>query len=620
MAWELGNHSDINAVNINNALKSLEGTISEEEAKVALYKYLYANIGMATELIMGVKLFPFQHVFIKTMMRKDFSLIICSRGAGKSFLTSVFCVLHAIFEQGSKILVLAPSFKQSKLILQQIEVFAGSTKGEMLRQIMPKINQSTDFWEAKIGESRIRALPLGNGDKIRGFRADVIIVDEVLKVPASILEEVIKPFMVVNKDPVERQELYDLETSLIKRGKLKEDERTKFKNPKMVALSSASYKFEHLYNMYQLYLENINDPKKISGASYGVIQIGYKGLPSQYLSETVIEDARKSMSSSQFQREYEAQFSDDSSGYFSMAQMLNCTIQAGGNPTIEVKGDPQAKYILSIDPNYKESVDADHFAMHVMKIDPISRVGYIVHSYAMSGVTLKEHSRYMLYLLKNFNIVYVIIDSGGADQFLRFANESNEFKEANIRLETFEGKFETPEEIRERKAEYNLGTQRIVHLQQFQTQWIRNANQELQAAFQHRKVFFAAPMKDTAYEAVIKDKEIDIKDIQFEIKNAKTLEGEYTTDMEKMIALIDNLNYLLDLTRSECALIEVSSTSLGHQSFDLPLSLRKETGNNRPRKDSYSALLLAYHGLRCYYLIQDSVEEKINTDFEPLLF
>jgi hypothetical protein len=267
MSWELGNYSNKDEPNINKALTELSGELSEEEAQIALYKFLFTNIFMATELILGVKLFPFQNIFIKTMIKKDFSLFIVSRGGSKTFLTAIFCILYAIFEPRMKILVLAPSFKQSKLVLQQIEMFASSSKGEILRQVMPKdkFKMHTDFWEAQIGESRIRALPLGNGDKIRGFRADVIIVDEVAKVPEYILDEVIKPFMVANKDPVERQDLYDLETKLIKQGKIREDQRTRFKNPKMIALSSASYKFEHLYSMYQIYIENIKNEKKKPG-------------------------------------------------------------------------------------------------------------------------------------------------------------------------------------------------------------------------------------------------------------------------------------------------------------------------------------------------------------------
>ena len=98
------------------------------------------------------------------------------------------------------------------------------------------------------------------------------------------------------------------------------------------------------------------------------------------------------------------------------------------------------------------------------------------------------------------------------------------------------------------------------------------------------------------------------------------MDGVYSSDLDKKISLLDHLIHLLDLTRSECALIEVSSTSLGRQTFDLPLTLRKETGLNRPRKDSYSALLLGYHALKCYFLLQDTEEEKVNTDFEIVLF
>jgi hypothetical protein len=71
--------------------------------------------------------------------------------------------------------------------------------------------------------------------------------------PEKIYNEVIIPFLSVVENPTERQEVYDLETQMIEKGKMKEEERRRWPNNKIIGLSSASYKFEYLYKIYQQY-------------------------------------------------------------------------------------------------------------------------------------------------------------------------------------------------------------------------------------------------------------------------------------------------------------------------------------------------------------------------------
>ena len=110
-----------------------------------------------------------------------------------------------------------------------------------------KKSKSNDEWLMEIGTSRIRALPLGDGEKLRGFRFHRIIIDEFLLMPERIYNEVIVPFLSVVENPTQRQELYNLETKLISEGTMTEGERYVWPNNKLIMLSSASYKFEYMY-------------------------------------------------------------------------------------------------------------------------------------------------------------------------------------------------------------------------------------------------------------------------------------------------------------------------------------------------------------------------------------
>lgn len=608
--WDAGNSKDIEVEDSLERLKMLKGTLTDEVARIELMRLFRSNLRWAAKVILGVKLFPYQEIVLKAMFRKDFPLVICSRGFGKTFMGAVFCCLYPLFNQGKKIVVLAPSFKQSKLLFAEMERIISRPEAKVFRDVIGDgISHGNDEYSMKIGTSELKALPLGSGEKIRGFRANVIIIDEYVAMPPSIIQEVIEPFLVVNSNVVARQEIYDKESELIKAGAMKESERTKFENPKLIGLTSASYKFQFLYNTYLKYIEAITDPSKKGDETYAVLQMSYQTVPSQYMSEATINKAKKTISDSQFKREYGAEFTEDSSGYFSMMQMEGCTVADGLQPSIELWGDKNAEYILAIDPNYKEANDSDHFAMCLVKLDKAKRIGYVVHNYALSGATLKDHALYLYYILNNFNVVYIIADAMGIEQVLTFANENALFKGSKIELKDFEGDFDSIDGIKLAQKSYSKQLHKIVHKQYFSSDWIRNANQELQAAYQHKRIWFGSKYQDEDYRKLVE--KVALADLKF---NTKEPDKKYTPDnIEKIIDFIDNQRYLMKLVKDECAMIEVTSSPLGTQSFDLPQTMKRETGSDRPRKDSYTAILLANWGVKCYFSLFDVPQSAYQT-------
>ena len=54
-------------------------------------------------------------------------------------------------------------------------------------------------------------------------------------------------FLSVVQNPTEREKVRKLEDKLIAQGKMEEKDRYVWPNNKLIALSSASYKFEYLY-------------------------------------------------------------------------------------------------------------------------------------------------------------------------------------------------------------------------------------------------------------------------------------------------------------------------------------------------------------------------------------
>jgi len=619
MAWIEGNqkrrkHFD----KINEEILSKEGYLEEKEAKILLYKFLKENPSFTCELLTGIRLFPFQHMAIKSMMLTDYFLGIWSRGQSKSFTTGLFAALDATLNQGVHIGIISKSFRQSRMIFNKIEDIMKTPKASMFSEAVTRISKNNDQWVMEIGRSKITALPLGDGEKLRGFRFQRMIIDEFLLMPERIYNEVIVPFLSVVENPTERQEIHNLESKLIESGKMREEERTQWPNNKIIGLSSASYKFEYLYKLYQQYENLILNPEKSDVAHRVIMHLSYDCAPTQLYDQSLIQQAKSTMSQSQFDREFGSLFTDDSSGYFKVSKMAACTIEDGRGQCVEVAGDPQAEYILSFDPSWSESESSDDFAMQVFKLNKETKQGTLVHSYAMPGTSLKSHIFYLLYLLQNFNVVSIVGDYNGGVQFLNACNESETFKEAGIKIECFDADFDNPQEyqaaLKEARNQYNIEAKRICLLRRPTSYWIRSANELLQSAFDHKRIWFAASAIDDDYQRQ-RSKNIPIDKIKF----LRSADSEEKGDAAKMIDFIEHQKDMIDLTKAQCALIQITTTAQGTQSFDLPSNLRRQSGPDKARRDSYSALVLGNWMIQTYFDMMSFSEEQTASTFTPFL-
>ena len=591
--------------------------MDENESKILLYKFLRENPSFATDLFTGVKLFPFQHMAIKAMMESDYFLGIWSRGMSKSFSTAIFALLDAILNQGVQIGILSKSFRQSKMIFKKIEDISKSPKATFFAQCITRTSKMNDEWIMEIGSSSIRALPLGDGEKLRGYRFQRIIIDELLLMPEKIFNEVIMPFLSVVENPTERQEIYDLETKMIEQGKMKEEERKKWPNNKIIGLSSASYKFEYLYKLYQQYENLILNENKQDGAHRTIMHFSYDCAPAQLYDQNLINQSKTTMSESQFQREFGAIFTDDSSGYFKVSKMAECTLPDGEGQSVEVIGNPKDDYILAFDPSWSESESSDDFAMLLIKINLDTRKGTVVHSYALSGSSLKTHIKYMAYILTHFNVSAVVGDYNGGVQFVNSCNESEIFKNKNLKLGVIEVDLDNTKDydknLRRLRNQYNKSEKNFVFLRKPTSAWIRLANESLQSAFDHKRIFFAGAAMNDDYNNQRKSR-VPIEELKF-MRNDPNQKGGKGA---RMIDFVEHQKDMMDLIKVQCALVQITTSAQGTQSFDLPPTLRKQKGADKARKDSYSALVLGNWMMNIYYDMQDFNENNNQPTFTPM--
>jgi hypothetical protein len=538
---------------------------------------------------------------------------VWGRGASKSFSAAVFCFLQCIFEPKSKILIAGPTFRTARSIFNSIEKITESKGADLLMQAFGAKSKRNDEYDWSINEGSIKAIPL-SGEKIRGFRANVLVLDEFLLLPEDIIKNVLMPFLIVPQDIKERISIREQEDELIRQGAMTQADRMEFKNTsKMIALSSASYTFENLYKTYKEWCDNIYS-KEPTSATYFVSQLSYEALPPEMIDSSITEEAQNGGSShASFLREYCAQFTDGSDSYFSMKKMEECTLKFEERPHSQIRGDSGKQYILAMDPNMSDSPNADYFAMAILEIDRENKNDVLVHAYAGLG-SLNSHIKYFHYLMTSFNIVYIICDNAGADIFFNTYNESQyvNSESEKIKFIDFDSDLEGIEYtkmVQKAKSQYNLENRQIAVTQVFTTTFIRRGNENLQAAIDYKKIWFAS--KTVANESFFNE-EINKRipeDLIF-IEDIK--------DWNKL-DLIEHQDLLVYNTKKQCSLVEFTTSSRGSVNFDLPQHLKRSNSPNRARKDNYTALMLAKWGSKCYNDIMTTENKIVAAGFTPIL-
>ncbi len=608
-------------------LNELKGELDEELARQTLGKFLEHNIQFTVRILTGVILKPFQAIMIKGWIQKNFSLACWGRGCAKSTLAGLFAVLYGIFNPGTTILIVSSNFRSSRRILEQLEMITKRSEGALLRQVFDSdLSRRNDIfkWTMYNGSSVV-CLPLANGEGLRGQRANILVVDEALLVSKGIIENVLKPFLVASSNITEKLMWREVEDQLIAKGVLKEDQRKKFKSTsKMILLSSASFVGEYFHEVYLDYLRKVAEETS-EDSSYFVSQISYELvqlLAPDILDKGVLDDVTSGNTPrAVIDREYRAQFIQDSDGFFRAKHLIACTIKDGDRPCVEIVGEAGAKYVLGIDPNVGGDETNDHFAMSLLKIvkrNDGKEIGLLVHSYAAAGVDLEDHINYILYILDHFNVVYICLDTSQGDNmdFMSVCNQSAQFKSRGMKLGSIDADFgredykEIAKDVRRR---YNLNNKKIVHNQHFHPAFIGAANDYLQACTENQTVRFAAKalsIKDN--EGIMKRQDIGNIHITHKLFN-EFKEGD------PKFTFIEYQDSLMDLTKSEMAAIQVTVTDLGTRQFRLPQHHRHVKTKNRVRKDNYSSLLLANWGLHIYLESLQVTFEQHNATFVPML-
>jgi len=506
---------------------------------ILMIKYYRSDPVMAAYDLLNVDLAPIQRVILRDMWFKSFDITVMGRGGGKTFLLGVNAVLHALLYPGYRVGLIAPSFRQSKMIFAEVEKIY--QRSPILREACEKkpsrLSDScnlrfrgTDYSNG----SFIEALPIGvDGAKIRGSRFYLVQIDELAQMPTDIIDLVVRPMAAVSLEPMQRVRERQRQEELIRQGVATEEDFAGEAANKMIMTSSGYFKFNHMWHRMKSYWKAIKEEGE--NTKYAVHQVPYQLLPDGFLDAENIKEARRTMSSIEFTMEYEAAMVSDSDGFFKASMLEACTMNS--NFSIHLVGEKGKEYVMGIDPNQGGKASC---GVIIIEVGAPHKIVYVKE---LKKKTTQEMVIAFQRLTDIFNIVRIFMDSQGGGKPLRDLLQegyNNHTPILDMDDETTKGK----------------PGKSILQLINPSTAWINDANFDTLALFDHRELIFPAlplssdPIAEKLYEEV-------------------------------------------RILKSQLLNIIVTQTARGVRHFDTP---RK--GQN---KDLYSALVLAAWGVKEMY-------------------
>ena len=122
--------------------------------------------------------------------RPDRALLLCSRQAGKSMAVAAIALEQALNDSGSTSLLVSPTQRQSAELLSKVRTLA------MAQRTGVELDQSSVLSMRLANGSRIVSLP-GRAEVIRGYSADLLVLDEAAWIPDQLYESV-RPMLAVS--------------------------------------------------------------------------------------------------------------------------------------------------------------------------------------------------------------------------------------------------------------------------------------------------------------------------------------------------------------------------------------------------------------------------------------
>ena len=569
------------------------------------------NVGATCKLLFNIELHPMQCVILQEFWHRPFPMYIASRGWGKSFLMALYAILKCTFTPGTKIVIVGAAFRQSKIIFEYMEtiwrnspilrsIFTGNEDGP---------RRDVDRCTIRLGDSWTIAVPMGDGSKIRGLRAHIIIADEFASISPDIYETVVAGFAAVSASPIENVKEEARKKALKDAGLWNEqfDTLEKKMGNQAIITGTADYSFKHFAQYWRRYkgiIESQGDkhkleelfkgevPDNFNWDDYSIIRVPYELIPKGFMDDKQVARAKATIHTGIYNMEYAACFTKDSDGFFKRSLIESCVVKED-NPVVindkpiifdaVISGNPNNQYIYGIDP----ASEKDNFSIIILELhEDHSR---IVYSWTTNRSNFKERqktglvnehdfygfcARKIRNLMKTFPPKVIGMDAQGGGVAIEEALHDPRNLENGEHLI-----WPTINYDKTKDTDSQVGLHILELIQFAKADWTAQANHGLRKDFEDRVLLF--PRFDQLTLGLALDKEG--KDI---------IEADLTP-------LYDNLSEcILELEdlKNELTTVVMSQTSTGagaRDRWDTPEVKMHNGKKGRLRKDRYSSLVIA---------------------------
>ena len=552
--------------------------------------------------VFNIDLLPAQSLMLQEMWGRKFPMLIASRGFGKSFILSLYAMMRALLMPKRKIVVVGAAFRQSKVLFEYMDtIWKGAP---ILRDMVGSDSgprRDVDMCRMILGESTVTCLPLGDGSKIRGQRANDIIADEFASIPREIFENVVAGFAAVSASPIENVKIMASKKRAIELGDIEADtlnERDPSSN-QIIISGTAYYEFNHFaeyWKKWKAIIQSKGMPKRLEKVfgtkeipsdfnwkDYSIIRIPFELLPEGFMDAGQVARSRATIHSGIYQMEYGACFTRDSQGFFKRSLLESCVVTKDNSISLPsgdvffesmLRGDPTAQYIYGVDP----ASEVDNFSIVVLELHLDHR--RIAHCWTTNRGEHKEKvksgvvsetdfyaycARKIRDLMKVFPCRQIAMDAqGGGIAVMESLHDKDKVKEGEHPI------WPIIEEDKEKDTDGYPGLHILEMCQFAKSDWLGEANHGLRKDFEDRVLIF--PFFDAVSLG------LSAADDKMKRRLHDTLE-DCVMEIEEL--------------KDELSMIEMSQTPAGRDKWDTPEVKTAGGKKGRLRKDRYSALLMA---------------------------
>jgi len=555
--------------------------------------------------IFKIDLLPFQGLILQELWQRKFPMLIGSRGMGKTFLMSLYCVLRALLMPGRKIVVVGAAFRQSKYLHDYMEnIWKSSGIFRDLCDSNSGPRRDVDMCRMLINGSQIVALPIGDGSKIRGQRANDIISDEFASMSREIFENVIAGFAAVSASPAESVKIEAAKQKAKQLGidpsLLTEHIQEEEIGNQIVLAGTAYYDFNHFatyWKRWKSIIKSKGDPHKLKDIfgeeeipdsfnwkDYSIMRVPVSLIPKGFMDDAQVARSKATVHNGIYLMEFGACFCTDSSGFFKRSLIESCVgndtkpinIASGGQVYFDplLKGNPAGQYIIGVDP----ASEVDNFSITVIEVHDDHR--RVVHCWTTNRQQHKDRvkkgltreadfysfcARKIRDLMGAFPTIHIALDAqGGGIAVAEALHDPKNLEKGELSI------WPVIDEKKQKDTDDESGLH-ILELCQFaRYDWLAEANHGLRKDFEDKVLLLPR---------------FDPITIGLSIEQDKMANRTYDT-LEDCVMEIEEL-------KNELCMIEIRQTSNGREHWDTP-EVKIGTGRKeRIRKDRYSSLLMA---------------------------